>query len=406
MNKLEPDDQKIQNVTADRFRLDWLIGVIVALAAFTGCTSFEENLDASAPQESRRQREQLVRIAAASIDPDGRSRRASQLKLSSATRKVSIPHGFTETGITLYVRFAEERYDVDSRQETVEIPQAGSLIAELTEPTDPRVIGFVDGVGITAVKNADVILEKLSALPLRVVLLSDLSLGRSGVLAINKLGTVNELVLFDVDSSCLKDLQASSLKALDVNCIRPETGLAQLLDSCTKLSRLTVQNLSLNERTIDTISRMNRLTHLTLNNTNLNDKWLTLLLTNLSLERLGLHRAGITDKGLSALPKQDKLKTLNLSGCSITDKGMKLVCLIPKLENLDIAKTDVTDKGVAMLRVTGSLRSLKLTNTCVTKACLEDCAKFPLRTLTLHGTNLEYSDLRNLKKQRPDLQID
>jgi hypothetical protein len=197
-----------------------------------------------------------------------------------------------------------------------------------------------------------------------------------------------------------------------------------LLADIGAIFRLEIGGISLTEKGMAQIGRLEEVDYLTMTHTDITDAALAELKNLESLKGLELRAClKVTDKGLAGIAELPGLSSLWLPDGNFTDAGMAHVGKIASLEqlslrdsrisdkgvaelrdlnglvSLDLHETDVTDKGMTHLSVLERLRELNLTGTKVGDAGIEQLAKLPeLASLTLDSTQVTNKCAAHLAK--------
>ncbi len=127
-------------------------------------------------------------------------------------------------------------------------------------------------------------------------------------------------------------------------------------------------------------------------------------LTN--LDTLYLSDSGITDKTLSRISKLPKLEHLYLDRTKITDEGLESLTKLTTLKTLSLNETAITSGGLARLLALETLELLSLQGLEERAASFRFLADFPnLKTVLLHETPVQPTDLEFLHQKRPQLVV-
>lgn len=228
---------------------------------------------------------------------------------------------------------------------------------------------------------------------------------------------------FEVTDNGLAPLQSlGGLEVLSLNMIKNPGGISLALKGLTRLRKLSLQNMHLNDAALEHVGTMTRLEDLQLNVTDVGDEGLAHISGLENLQRLGLNATKVTDHGLKHLSQmQDlrelalisspgvtatglqelsahgKLSILHLGGPSITDEGVQKLAPLANLEELSLGRARITDAGLRGLEALTKLEVLDLSHTQITGAGLSHLRGLTcLRSLRLSGTSVTSAGLANL----------
>ncbi|MCA9819041.1 MAG: hypothetical protein KC652_28315, partial [Cyanobacteria bacterium HKST-UBA01] len=126
----------------------------------------------------------------------------------------------------------------------------------------------------------------------------------------------------NLNDDCIKELsKLKNLEALDIDYNKAVTdvGIESLSRSKSKISSLSLKNLSITDEAIKTLSKRPELKELRLNNTAITDKALKYLADS-KIESLDLYGTKVSDIGLKYLSKSKTIKFICISQCPLITK--------------------------------------------------------------------------------------
>ena len=129
-------------------------------------------------------------------------------------------------------------------------------------------------------------------------------------------------------------------------------GLKKSLRKVPELENLTMAYLQLSGFAVKDIAFLTRLKSLRLEDMPLDDSSLEGIEKFQRLESLDLSGTGLTNSTLSRIARLDNLQCLHLSNCRINDTGLAQLRSLKRLRQLDISGTEAGDATIAMLAET------------------------------------------------------
>jgi hypothetical protein len=101
------------------------------------------------------------------------------------------------------------------------------------------------------------------------------------------------------------------------------------------------------------------------------------------------------------------LETISLTGFGIDDSALRHVGKLKRLTDINLFQTRVSDRGLDPLRELPGLKNLSIWSAALTDQGLARIGQLPsLRVLTLYGNRISDEAKRNLKKKRPELDVE
>jgi hypothetical protein len=182
------------------------------------------------------------------------------------------------------------------------------------------------------------------------------------------------------------------------------------MDRLKGLGNVTLVSLDgtkVTDRGLHVLESLTELQSLSLDRTVVTDAGLAHLKGVKNLQALCLKETKIKGKGLDHLKDLTKLTVLILDGSDVRDGELAHAAVLTRLIILSLDRTKVTNAGLAHLCTLPELQSIFLEKTAVTDTGLDHLARIKkLYKVYLAGTHVTAKGVADLKKVRPDLDID
>lgn len=305
------------------------------------------------------------------------SKRPTPTDVASAVKRLSAQTGHVETtkgGAAKYVHVVDQ--------------DDATLIACLPFMTATRVlkVGWGDGGMAEPIPNTDAAFASLHQFSR----LEQLHLSCTQV----------------TDATLARLAGLTKLKALTLSRTRVTDAGLRHLAALTDLEELGLGSTRLSSEGLSHLRDLTKLRRLDLTKTAVDDDGLASLTGMRELSELDLRSSRVTGPGLAHLARLGELYILELQDNPIADEHLKPLAELTKLARLTLSGRRITDAALEPISRLKSLGALILDKTAVTDAGLRLIAKLPaLQVLSLKGTKVTVEAARQLRKARPDLDV-
>lgn len=235
-------------------------------------------------------------------------------------------------------------------------------------------------------------LAKITNYPLQSLSIPGGSITDSGFNVLEKIPTLEWLVLHDVDFTGEQFHCAPKLKNLNSLYISSskvtDAGLKNLA-SLPNLHRLGLNENCINGSGLYHLSKSKKLSSLDLGNSKIKADSLYNLTEVKPLRYLSLKGKSFGDSHVLQVANLSQLTILILDKTQVTDQGLIALVSMEKLQELYLADTQITDKGIKNLTHSPSLIELDLSNTLITDQVKDSLLQIPkLNKVNVSGTKL------------------
>jgi hypothetical protein len=174
-------------------------------------------------------------------------------------------------------------------------------------------------------------------------------------------------------------------------------GLDQLAD-LPELESLSLGDVSLTNRTLSGLVRLDRLKELRIHGHQVTDAGMEFLEPLAGLQTLSLSHTGVGDAGMESIARLPRLRSLNVeTGSGLTDAGLKALTPLTGLRKFTFYSHGVTDAGLAHVGTLSRLEELRVSSRLITDAGLKALAPLTgLNSLNLSDTETTDAGLQSL----------
>ncbi|MBT5017597.1 MAG: DUF1549 domain-containing protein [Planctomicrobium sp.] len=170
-----------------------------------------------------------------------------------------------------------------------------------------------------------------------------------------------------------------------------------VMRSLTKLERLYLNQLEIDEIPAGAFSEMPNLVSLSLSETRVGNSALSEVGRIEKLQSLILDGTDVTDKGLVHLTNLNELQLLSLCDCKVTGNGFSSLSNLDSLKHLVLSGSELTDDGLREIEKLNSLETLEINNTQVSSESVTSLREKLPKTKVFH-----HSDVLVAKKKVQD----
>lgn len=383
----------------------------LALAGISSCT-FGQTPDMRYPDTRNvRQRGALVRFLNLFLSDAGAGasdKRNLASELPNGPKQIVLPSDFPFDKIDLYFRWHHRDFSLGPKEINRSVPADACTVAVLTAPIPSSLkekLRIVGGFDLSTCADLEEAIKQIVSLRPTCLVLRDVVVTSATADSINKLTSLQTLILYGVSSQSIGKIALKNLKTIDFRAVVFGPALGEFLRQQKQLEEVSLFDCELSAPVLSALSSLKELCHLNLSGTGVDDDELSGLLKHLDLQYLGVRATAITDAAMSAIGSQHRLQGLNVSRCGISDNSMSILARLPNLDSLDLRNTAVTDRGLDTLSKSKSLKVLWLQVTEVTPAGISALARMPLLKDAWLPESFDEAAMEKIRRLRPKVRF-
>lgn len=244
-------------------------------------------------------------------------------------------------------------------------------------------------------------LVKITQYTLRVLKIAGGSISDSGFNNLEKISTLEWLILHDLDFTGEHLHCATNLKSLNVlrfSKLKITNAGMENLASLPNLECLNLNNIDFDGDGLRYLSKSKRLDLLNIDHSKIKAESLKHLIKIKPLRYLSLQGKSTKDEHVRQVANLKQITFLMLNDSQVTDQGLIPLTNMKNLDQLFLTNTHITDAGIKNLIHSPSLTKLEISNTLITDQVKESLLKIPkLSKVNVSGTKLSSATIQSLR---------